>query len=170
MKYETDALVVVEGNNDKSYLSSYIKSYYFVTDGFDINDTDLSFLKLVSKRRKIILLLDPDEAGEKIKNKIKAVVKDNTVDIFLSYQNDKNKHGVFECPIEIIIKALKPYFSKMDGSYITINDLVKNNIYDDKKLKDKIKNFYYLGQINNKQLIYKLNILKIEIEELKQHL
>ena len=164
--YECDALLVLEGTNDQSYLSSFIKSYYFVTNGYDIKKDDLDYLLAVSFVRPIILLVDPDEAGEKIRTAIKKYVSNNIIDIRLNFKNSSLKHGVFECPKAIIIETLKPYFSSYQPGALTITDLIELGIYSDTKKRSLIENHYCLSRTNNKTLLKRLNCLKIKKEDL----
>lgn len=166
MIYECDALLVVEGTNDQSYLSSFIKSYYFVTNGYDIKKSDLDYLLAVSFIRPIILLVDPDEAGEQIRSTIKDFVSNNIIDIRLSFKSSSLKHGVFECPKPIIIEALKPYFSSCQPETLTIVDLIELDIYSNAEKRLLIENHYHLGRTNNKTLLKRLNCLKIKREDL----
>ena len=71
MKNNFDGVLVVEGASDVAYLSSFINALFFITGGYDINDQKLEFLTRVSKVNKIVILTDPDEAGQAIENKIK---------------------------------------------------------------------------------------------------
>ncbi len=162
MKYVLNSLVIVEGENDKSYLNSFLDCDIFVTHGLDINEDDFFYLTEVSKVRKIILLLDPDEVGRSLSTQIQKHVP-NCEDILLYYPMDNKKHGVFECPKDIIIKALKPYFEeKRESKSITMQELrpylpCKDNIISD----------YHLRVKNNRAIVNKLCILKISENDLK---
>ena len=74
MKINIDAVIVAEGKEDVSYLSSFINAYFFTTNGLDINQEKLDFLSRASKLNKIIVMTDSDTAGEKIKNIIKSQI------------------------------------------------------------------------------------------------
>ena len=63
-KMNIDGIIVVEGKEDVSYLSSFIKALFFTTNGLDISEEKIEFLKRVSEKQKIIILTDSDKAGE----------------------------------------------------------------------------------------------------------
>ncbi|MGM9873565.1 MAG: toprim domain-containing protein [Bacilli bacterium] len=164
MKYKIDYLIVIEGNNDESYLSSFISSFYFVINGYDINEEKIKFLKEVEKVRKIILLLDPDEAGKNIRNKLHNYLNnfiDVEVNLLKCHKN--NKHGIKECEKEELIKVLSPYF---------VNDINKGNIeYIDLFNKseselEKIRDKYCIMKVNKKKMVKYLNCLNVRKEDL----
>ena len=71
MKNNIDGVLVVEGASDVAYLSGYINTIFFTTGGYDINDKKIEFLNRVSRVNKIIVMTDPDDAGNTIENRIK---------------------------------------------------------------------------------------------------
>lgn len=164
MKYNINALIVIEGNNDESYLSSFISSFYFVLNGLDISIDKINYLNEVSKIRDIILLLDPDDAGKNIRNKLHQYLNNYIdVDVNILKCNKNNKHGIKECEKEEIINKLKPYF---------VNELIKGNIeysdiykLDENKI-ESIRNKYHIMKVNKKKLIKYLNILNVKKEDL----
>ena len=72
MKLFFDGVIVVEGTSDSSYLSSFIDALFIETNGYDIKQGDLEFLTHFNKR--IIILTDSDEAGNKIRENSTAVL------------------------------------------------------------------------------------------------
>ena len=162
-KYCIDGVLVVEGKSDVSYLSSFINTNYFITNGYDISEEKLEFLELVSKVNKVIILTDNDEAGLQISDKIKSricgvfVVKTAK----LTRKNYK-KSGVAETKKEEIIKVLEPFFTKLFNKvnyYLTsIISLSKNP----EEKRKQIVNEYRLIEGNNKFLEEQLNMLKVD--------
>ena len=63
-------VIVVEGKSDVVTLSNIIKAEYIITNGFEISDETIELIKKVNETRGIILFLDPDGPGEKIRMKI----------------------------------------------------------------------------------------------------
>ena len=45
MKYFIDGVIVVEGTNDSSFLSSFVDALYVETNGFDIDEQEIDFLQ-----------------------------------------------------------------------------------------------------------------------------
>ena len=49
-KININAVLIVEGKEDVSYLSSFINALFFTTNGYDLNEEKISFLKEAAKR------------------------------------------------------------------------------------------------------------------------
>lgn len=168
MKYYLDGILVVEGKEDESYLSSFIDTHFVLTNGYEIPEKELKFLQKAIISKKIYVLLDPDEAGRTIEKKIKKSIPQATyisIDINMCTRGKKN--GVAECLNEEILKVLSPYFSTKGtsiNSQITYNDLYPLN----RQLRSYISEKYSLGICNNKTLIERINMLEIDINEIKK--
>ena len=136
-KYYLDGVLVVEGKSDVSYLSSFIKTHYFITNGCDISDEKIDFLSRVSERRKVIVMSDNDKAGEdianKIKNKISKVFVINSAKI---PRKSYKKCGVAETEYRAIIDALKNHLTeyKKEISLSENPEIMKNRIINDYRL------------------------------------
>ena len=64
-------VLVVEGKNDKArILAIFPNLEVIITNGSEISDKTLEMIEELSKNNKIILFLDPDFPGERIRNKI----------------------------------------------------------------------------------------------------
>lgn len=168
MKINIDAVIVVEGKEDVSYLSSFINAYFFTTNGLDINQEKLDFLSRASKANKIIVMTDSDAAGEKIKNIIKSQIN-GVFEVKTSGNARKNykKHGVAESDKKEIIELLKPYtvnyeIVHVDYDLVSLVSLDKNPSLK----REQIIKKYRLIPGDNKYLENQLNILKISKEEL----
>ena len=70
-KIKIDGVLIVEGKADVSYLSNFVDALFFTTDGYDLNEEKINFLKRAAKINKLIIYTDPDEAGETIRNRLK---------------------------------------------------------------------------------------------------
>ena len=171
-KYYIDAVIVVEGKSDVSYLSSFIDSNFFITNGYDLNSKKLDFLKRVSEVNKVIVFTDNDKAGETIENKLKSnikgvfVVKSEKIT-----RKSYKKSGVAETDKQEIIRVLKPFITsgEQKGQKRTYNLAsiisLSNKPKETRKL---ILKDYRLIDGNNKYLEQQLNMLKVDIQEFKQ--
>ncbi len=175
-KIYIDALIIVEGNSDKSRLSSFVDTDILVSNGLMSCKDDIEFIKEVSKRRKIIIFTDPDNAGEEIRKKLNSIVEE-AINVYVpegAHFNGK-KHGVAECDKETLVSLLKPHESQKT---IKNNGLLMEDLYNLKivgldessNIKERICKHYSLGKCNSKTLLKRLNILKIEKEDLKEYL
>ena len=165
-KYHIDGVIIVEGKTDVSYLSSFISSLFFITNGYDISEEKIDFLDRVSKVNRLIVLTDNDIAGEqiesRIKSKISGVIALKTRKIT---RNNYKKSGVAETTKEEILEVLKPYISvDKNASKMVDHNLSKIlSLAKDKELvKKEIIKEYRLIDGNNKYLNLQLNMLKVD--------
>ena len=171
-KYCIDAVIVVEGKSDVSYLSSFIDAEFFITNGYDINDKKIDFLKRASEVRKLIIFTDNDQAGLQIETKIKSKIC-NVICVKTAKKPRKNmtKCGVAETEKEEILNALKPYISNKNSEYQKPNYNLTNVISlsdNPKEKRDRIVSDYRLINGNNKYLEQQLRILKIDVKEFNE--
>jgi len=164
MKIALDGILVVEGKEDASYLSSFITSEIVVLNGFELAEETINYLK----GKRVIALLDPDDAGKEIRKKLNSMI-DNVfnVEIDINKCNRGKKNGVAECEINHIIDALSPYFDKNDKRQtdeITMFDLYRIGLTNsDKNIRDYVSLKLNLGKCNSKQLLKRLNNNSIDI-------
>lgn len=166
MKIYLDGLLVVEGKEDASYLSNYIASEIVIVNGFELSKDTINYLK----DKKVILLLDPDEAGLKIREKLnKELTNPINVEIDISKCNRGIKKGVAECQIDEVLAKLSQYVIEKDmrnASDIKISDLYELGLINNKELRDEVCEKLNLGKCNGKQLYKRLLINKISLNQL----
>lgn len=168
-KIKIDGVLIVEGKEDVSYLSSFIDAHFFITNGYDLSKEKIDFLNQSSKVNTLIIFTDPDIAGEEIREKI----SESVIGVKHARSEDNRrkgykKHGVAELTKEEVIKALSPFitneFERQNydlSSLISLSDNPKEN-------REKLIKKYRLIDGNNKYLENQLNILKIKAEEVKE--
>ena len=167
MRYFIDGVLIVEGKGDSSYLSSFIDAMYVCTNGYDIKEQDIDFLKHVSTQKKVIILTDPDDAGKKIRERLNKLLP-FAINVEVSYESchKNHKHGIAECDKETIITALKEHFSKQKPQpYNEYLFLMNGN---DSLLREEICAKFHLGKCNFKTMIKRLNFLNIKEKETKK--
>ena len=167
MKYYFDGVIVVEGTGDSSYLSSFIEAMYVESNGCDIKKCDVDFLAHCGKR--IILLLDSDEAGELIRKRLHGKLPTSIdVRVDISKCNKNNKHGIAECDKEEIIKSLRDYIGTIPSNkgQLTTADLIGVGI-DSPAKRQHLSDELHIGTSSNKEFIKRINFLGIGIKELK---
>ena len=97
MKIYLNKILVVEGKEDASYLSNYIASEIVIVNGYELNETTINYLK----DKEVLLLLDPDEAGLKIRKSLNEVLPNCTnVEVDIKRCTRGTKNGVAECEID----------------------------------------------------------------------
>ena len=166
MKLYLDGVLVVEGKEDASYLSNYIKSEIVVLNGYEMAESTINYLK----GKRVIALLDPDDAGKDIRK-----ILNNKLDDVINIEIDINdcirgpKNGVAECPIEEIIKKLEPYLIKNPAK---VQQIQESDLYNlglingNSDLRKYVCKELNLGKCNGKTLYKRLNINNVSIEEL----
>ncbi len=170
-KYYLDGVLVVEGKSDVSYLSSFIKTHYFITNGYEISEEKLEFLSRVSEKRKLIIMTDNDKAGEDIANKIKTKISEVfVVKSAKITRKTYKKCGVAETEYEAIVDALKDHLSPYKKELDVKVDYELNYIIslsdNPETTKNIIINDYRLIYGTNKFLENQLQMLGVKPEEI----
>ena len=170
MKYYLNSILVVEGKEDVSYLSSFIDAEFVMTNGYDIPQSEIDYLNAASSFKRIIVLVDPDEAGRNIEKKLAAKIKKAIyLNVEISKCNRGKKQGIAECEQEEIIKLLKPYFEDKieEKTRKTQINSLKIDL-SDKGFRQFLSQKHSLGKCNNKTIIRRLETLQITKQEIKE--
>lgn len=172
---ETNVVFVVEGKNDASTLKGYYPDINVViTNGSAVSNEFLLELSSLSKHNRIILLLDPDGPGEKIRKKITEYLP-NVEHIFVdrksAISSNKKKVGIEHMTKEDLDAAIKDIRIVKNDVYITRNQLYDLDLLgkpDSRVLRDYLCNALKIGKANAKTLLNKLNMFGITLEELNE--
>lgn len=163
-------VIIVEGTHDVSKLSTLYESNYVVTNGYDIPEEEIKFLNALDKDTQVIILTDKDEAGKKIRERLNSI-KPNVINIEIEAPNSSKKKGVAECSILDIEKALDKYVSnkELEKEYnlYELGIIGKDN---SKEIRRIISNKFNLGLVNKNNMIKRLNLLHINLEELEKEI
>jgi len=163
-----NGVIVVEGQQDKALLSSFISSEIVTLNGLEVSKDTIEYLKLRKVHTNIFILTDPDEAGEKIRIRVNESLSD-CINIYINkdYTKGHIKHGVAECDINYLKDLLKEYETNdIVCSNISLNDLYQ--LGDFSKIKETLIKHYHLGHCSTKEMIKRLNYLNITIEQVKE--
>ena len=167
MKMYLDGVLVVEGKEDVSYLSNYIASEIVVVNGYELDPKTIAYLK----GKKVIALLDPDEAGKAIRKKLNTIISDLiNVEIDINKCNRGKKNGVAECQIDELIGKLQAFSVKNPEipQNSAISDLYNLGITENNELRQYVTEKLNLGNCNNKQLLKRLNLNQVQLDLLKK--
>ena len=69
-KNKIKEVIVVEGKNDTNHLKEYFEVDTIETNGLGLSKNTIELIKNINSKRGVILLLDPDTPGEKIRKRI----------------------------------------------------------------------------------------------------
>lgn len=168
MKKTFNGVLVVEGSNDASYISSFMDAVIVTTNGYEIPELELDFLTHLPKDKNIYILTDSDEAGNRIRERLNQLIPTAT-NIFVDIDkcNKRNKHGVAECDKEELLKVLEKHLIEPKNSgLLSLNDIYSIGL-DNKNKRDYVSLKLHLGKCNNKTLLKRINYLEITLEEIK---
>lgn len=168
-------VVVVEGYHDLAKLREIFDNIDIViTNGSEISEETLNELKILNEKRGLILFLDPDYQGERIRKRINLFVGE-TKHAFLTKEKcinkSKTKVGIEHAASIDIINALSNVIeTKMNqDEIITFHDLYeleligcKNAKQNRKILTDKVG----IGLSNGKTILKKLNMFGLRKKDI----
>lgn len=170
-------IVIVEGKNDYNKIKSvYPNLSILITNGSAVSDEFLDLVKKIRETNQIVLCLDPDYAGEKIRKTLLSVVP-NAYQVFADRERAISKNGK-KIGIEHMSKDdIRKLFSKiMISDYhenITMNDMYDLGLIgsSDSALKrEELGKKLGIGYANAKQFLRRLNMFNITIEDIKRNL
>lgn len=167
---EADPVIVVEGNHDKAKIHEiYPDADVIITNGSEISDSTLESLRHANKARGLILMLDPDTPGEKIRKTIVDAVGP-TKHVFLKkdacIDHQKRKVGIEHASVKVIKDALSNYVHNDSGQApsLTQSDLLELGLVGTKNARmnrEKVTKHFSIGHANGKTLIKKLAMFGI---------
>lgn len=167
-------IIVVEGKNDYNKIKSIFPDVNVITtNGSDVNLELINRLTTLSKKEDIILCLDPDRPGEKIRSTIMNYIP-NAHNVYakksLAISKNKRKVGIEHMTKEDILELFDNIkFSKL-GSDITFDDLMNMGLvgsHNSRQLRAKVCEFLKIGYCNSKTLLNRLNMYGYTLLDLK---
>ena len=164
-------IIVVEGRDDIVAVKNAVEAEVIATGGFGYKEDFIESLKVIAEKRGIIILTDPDYAGERIRKDIGRNIK-NCKHAFLSRGKafKKGDIGVENATKEDIIEAIKkarPIIIEKREEF-TKEDLIKLGLIggsNSKQKREKLGNILGIGYGNSKQFLNRLNNFGITKEE-----
>lgn len=167
-------IIVVEGRDDVTAVKKAVDAELIAVGGFGINKKVIDKIKEAQKRQGVIVLTDPDFAGEKIRRIIAKRVK-NIKHAYIS-QEDGTKDGdigVENASPEVIIRALEnaKFEEKEKRQEFNVNDMFFFKLTgddDSKERRDKLGKELGIGYANTSQFLKRLNNYGITKEEFKK--
>ena len=170
MKHYLNKILVVEGKEDASYLSSFIDTEIVTTNGYDLPKAEIEYINEASRYKEILVLVDPDLAGRKIEKRLKEKLKKATyLNVEISKCNRGKKDGIAECDKEEILRVLEPYFEDENTKKTPLlqGNLIKMAI-SDSGFRAFLSKKYCLGKCNSKTVLRRLETLQIKEEDLDE--
>jgi len=172
-------VIVVEGYHDLAKIKEiYPEVEVYITNGSEISDATLTELKKINQIKGLILFLDPDYQGERIRRIINEFVGP-TKHAFLNKSDcinkKRNKVGIEHASSDKIIHALDSFYS---SNIEKINEIQLSELYrlnligkpNSKRLRLMLGEELGIGLNNGKTLLTKLNIFGITLEQITSFL
>lgn len=167
-------IIIVEGKDDISAVKRAVDAEVIATNGFSLPSRIKKIITEASKKRGIIILTDPDYAGEKIRTEV-AKIAPNCKHAYIPRKLATNKDdiGVENASPEAIIDALKKAKCKVVKSkkIFTIQDMLDNDLTisdNSSSRRDILGSILGIGYGNTKQFLSRLNSFGITKEEFEE--
>lgn len=114
-------VIVVEGRDDVTAVKRAVDAEIIAVGGFGINAKIIERIKEAQKRQGVIVLTDPDFAGEKIRRIISKRVKGIKHAYITQKDGTKNGDiGVENASPEVILKALEDAKCEIKGKDVNL--------------------------------------------------
>lgn len=166
-------VIVVEGKNDTKRLKSFFDVETIETHGMGLKKETIELIRKINEKRGVILFLDPDAPGEKIRNTLNTQIPD-LKNAFLMKEDarTKRKVGIEHASREALEEALKhlvTYTEKEntlseEGFY----ELGLNGMEDSSRKREKIAKAFHLGRCNAKTMFHRINLLGLTYEQIAE--
>ncbi|HLS23890.1 MAG TPA: ribonuclease M5 [Pseudogracilibacillus sp.] len=170
-------VIVVEGKNDTHKVKQAVEADTIETQGAGMTQETIAKIKLAQKKRGVIVLTDPDFAGEQLRRRINHYVPGCKHAYISKYQalpgRIGSSVGVEHATIEAIREALRNVqtMETAKKSDITKKDLLKYNLIgtpEAKERRERLGERLHIGYANGKQLLQRLHLFNISRNELKE--
>ena len=165
-------VIVVEGANDTKRLKSFFEVDTIETHGLGLKKETIELIKEANKRRGVILFLDPDVPGEKIRNKLNSLIP-NLKNAFVLKEDarTKKKVGIEHASKEVLEEALNNLITYVDSKdSLSLDEfycLGLNGQSDSVSKREKVSRMFHIGKCNGKTMLKRLNMLGVTYDELK---
>ena len=164
-------IIVVEGRDDIVAVKNAVEAEVIATGGFGYKKGFVENLNIVAEKRGIIILTDPDYAGEKIRKDISKNIG-NCKHAFLPRGKafKKGDIGIENAKKEDIIEAIKkarPIIIQKREEF-TKEDLIELGLIggsNSRQKREQLGNILGIGYGNSKQFLNRLNNFGISKEE-----
>ena len=168
-------IIVVEGKNDYSKIKNvFPEANVLITNGSAVEEEFLEMLKTMAIDNEIILCLDPDYAGERIRRKITEVIP-QALHVFADPKISRSKNGkkigiehMSRKDIEALFKHIITPSKKAKLTKIDMLELGLSGDSYSREARIAIGLKLNIGYANAKQFLIRLNMINISKEELRR--
>lgn len=164
-------VIVVEGICDEIAVKRGVDAEVIYVSGFGLTNKTLSLIKKAQERCGVILLMDSDSAGERIRKKIASLVEGVKHAYIPRSKSTKNGDiGIENACKEDIIEAIRNAKCELScrREEFTREDLYYNSLVgdsDSSKRREIIGDILGIGYANSKKFLSRLNSFNISRED-----
>lgn len=168
-----DAVVVVEGRHDSEKLKKYFDVETIETSGSHLGKDVLRLIEETKKVKEVIVLLDPDSVGEKIRQRINQAIP-GLKNCFVMKEDARTskKVGIEHADYDTLNQALQNHIcyriEKESLSYQEFLALGLTGEVDSALKREKLGKHFHLGKCNAKTMFKRLNMLKLDYQTIKE--
>ncbi len=169
MKQQIKQVIVVEGRDDAANIKRFVDAEIIITHGFAISAETYRRIQYAAENIGVIVLTDPDFAGERIRKDIAKCVKGNLKQAYISRAAAQkgNDIGVENASGQAILTALANAKAEVDdappvygqGDIVALGLTGRPN---SKALRIAVGEAFHIGYANAKQLMQRLNKYRID--------
>ena len=164
-------VIVVEGKNDTRRLQSFFDVETIETHGLGIKKKTIGFIRRINEERGVILFLDPDHPGEKIRNILNQEIPGlKNAFILKEDGRTKKKVGIEHASREVLQEALENLLTYGEAKETLSQEeyyrLGLNGKEDSSYKRELVAKAFHTGKCNSKTLFKRLNMLGISYDEL----
>ena len=166
-------VIVVEGVNDTKRLKSFFDVDTIETHGLGLNKSTIELIKEINSKRGVILFLDPDTPGEKIRNRLNSEIP-NLKNAFVLKEDARTskKVGVEHASKQILEEALNNLVTYAECKESLSEDEfyelgLKGNENSINK-RDLVSKTFHLGKCNGKTMFKRINMLGLTYDDIKK--
>ncbi|MCA0985644.1 ribonuclease M5 [Halobacillus yeomjeoni] len=169
-------IIVVEGKDDTSRIREAVNADTIETNGSAIDDSVLEQIRHAKEKRGVIIFTDPDYPGERIRHIVAQHVpgcKHAFLPKHLARAKQDKGIGIEHASKEDIREALSAVYELVEAQdgEITKDDLISFGLIGGasaRRRRERLGIELNIGKTNGKQLLKRLNMFHITMEQLEQ--
>ena len=164
-------VIVVEGVNDTKRLQSFFEVDTIETHGMGLKKDTIELIRQLHEKRGVILFLDPDTPGEKIRRRLNEEI-DGLKNAFVMKEDarTKKKVGIEHASKEVLEEALGNLITYADRSESLSSaqfyELGLMGSADSAQKREKVARHFHLGHCNGKTLLKRINMSGLTYEDI----
>lgn len=166
-------IIVVEGKNDTKRLKSFFDVETIETHGMGLSRATIELVRKANEKRGVILFLDPDAPGEKIRKRLNDEIPGlKNAFVMKEDARTKKKVGIEHADEKTLKEALDnlvSYAEVRDSlSMEEFYELGLSGMDDSSFRREKVSAKFHLGKCNAKTLFKRINLLGINYDQIKE--